>query len=257
MPTKIQAVTTPALSPARQFLKETLEAQQRALVIEEKAKTVVEAAKADVELARAEAASFSDLDEDVVKSRLAALKGEPGAKTPDEIRDARRNRIVAKEDLHAADETLQVAERELADAHENVERVGRLCASHATGILSECATTLIAQWEDVSRKREALSTVLRALMPAPIAEALAMPARENIVQMNVLNAGFPYGDMDDWLKLQRKIGEALARTHGPRDPGPGLARARSYWKQFADSILADPASELGALPDVEELLPSE
>ena len=176
MPAKNQTPTTPTLSPARKLLKETLEAQGRARVLEAKARAVVDAASTAVEQARAEAAAYAEIDEDAVKARLAALKGEPGAKSPEEIAEARRKRLLAKEELLAADLTLQVAQQELDEARGNVARAQKMCASHATGVLSECATDAIAAWQKLNEEREALRTILSALI------MVALPTRDPFAQ---------------------------------------------------------------------------
>lgn len=253
MTTKAQLA--PVNSFAREMLKQTLEAQERARVIEENAAAVAQAAMVAVEQARTDASRFADLDEDAVKSRLAVLKGEAGAKTPEEIRELQRQRVIANEELRAAEATLQVAQRELDDRRGNVERNRKLAASHATSILSECATDVIAAWERANEERERLRLVLQGLMPVIGVPLEIMPAEQqaNIIRDSVTAAGLPYGDLVDWQHVQKKVGGALARRYAPMDAGPGIARARSYWKQYADAVLADPAAEPAPLPSGVEL----
>ncbi len=252
---KNQTNAVPAISLARQALKEALEARQRARVIEEQAGKIVEAARAAVELARGEASNFEGLDEDAVKARMAALKGEPGAKSMEEIRAARRNRAIAQEELDAAEQTLQAAQCELDGACGNVARAQKMAASHATSVLSELATDAIATWERANEERERLRTILLGLMPvigAPL-DMLPESQRSNLIRDSVTTAGLPYGDLPDWMHIQRKLGEALARQYEHREPGPGIAKARGYWKQFADAVLADPNAEPAPLPSSADL----
>ena len=249
----MKAQTQPT-TPARQLLKEALEGKQRAIALEDKAQKVVQAASAAVEQARAEASSFAEVDEDAIKSRLAALKGEQGVKSPEQIREARRKRLLAQEELQGAEEVLQAAERELGEARGNVARAQKMCASHATSVLSELATDAIAAWQKLNEEREALRTILSALVMAEVPlEILSPQQRSSIMQGAVSKAGLPYGDVLDWQHLQEKAGAALAHRYEQPDPGPGIARARTYWAKFADAILADPAAEPAPLPSAAEL----
>jgi len=243
-----------ALSPARLQLQEVLEAKQRAMTLVDKAQKVVDAATEAVERARDEVSRYAEIDEDAVKARLAVLKGEPGAKGPEEIREARRNRALAKEELLSADETLQVAQQELVEAHGNVARATKMCASHATGVIAESATDAIAEWEKLSEERETLRTILDSLITVKVPmNNLSPQQRSDLFQGAVSQAGLPFGDYLDWRRLQEKIGPQLARNFSQPDPGPGIARARAYWAAFADSILADPAAEQEPLPSLLDL----
>lgn len=249
-----QASAVPELSPARQMLKQSLEALQRSLDVERKAGEVVEAASAEVERARAEVSSFAELEEDIVKSRLAALKGQEGTKSPEQIREDRRKRMIAREELHAADETLQVARRELEESRGNVARCQKLCASHATSVISERLRGVVELLAKVSLERERLRTILKAMiLPQGEMGLLLEDQRMRVVRETVTAVGLPCGDPTDWLRIRNTLMEDLTIRYEPQDPGPGLARAVEYWKSFADSILADPAAEQLPLPSVEKL----
>jgi hypothetical protein len=245
----------PALSQARQMLKQTLEAKQRAVDLADKAQAVVDAAHAAVELARSESAKRDETGADVIKERLDALKGERPAKSAEEIRAAQRERIIAKEELLTSDLTLQAAQQEWQQAHGNVARVQKNAASHATAVISECVTDAIAEWDRVNQERERLRTILRSLIMTPgVALDMLKPEQQHqIIQSAVSAAGLPFGDMQDWRYLQDKVGIELSRNFQQPDPGPGIARARAYWATFADSLLQDPAAEQAPLPGAAEL----
>lgn len=250
MATKTQ---TP-LSPARAQLKQTLEAQQRARAIVDKSQKVADAAAMAVEQARAEAAKYDEAHEDVVKSRLAVLKGEEPAKSADEIREARRARLLAKEELLASDQVLEAATRELAEAHGNITRSEKVAASHATAVLSESASDVILAWDQVNQERERLRVILDSLVVARVAlDALKPEQQFQIIHSAVSAAGLPFGDMQDWRHIQDRVGAALSRNYAQPDPGPGIARARGYWSEFASALLADPAVEQPQLPTADVL----
>jgi hypothetical protein len=139
-----QTTTTLDLSPARQSLRQAIEAQARARVLVDKAQAVVDAANAAVEAARAEAVKHDEIGADAIQARLAALKGDPSAKSPAQLREASRNRLIAKEELMAADETLRAAQKELAEYHDNIVRGQKVSNGHATSVLSESVTDVIA-----------------------------------------------------------------------------------------------------------------
>ena len=251
MATKTQ--TAPALSPARTQLKEALEAKKRAVALVDKADAVVDAANVAVEQARAEAVRHHEAAEDVVKSRLAVLKGEPG-KSPDEIREARRAHLLAKEELTASDETLRAAQRELEDSRGNVARSEKVCASHATAAISESASDVISLWDKVNTERERLRVILKCLIMAEGAlDTLPQQQQAEILQAAVVGARLPFGDPQDWKHLLNKVGGALSRNYAPTDPGPSIARARAYWAQFADALLADAGAEQAPLPNADSL----
>ena len=67
------------------------------------------------------------------------------------------------------------------------------------------------------------------------------------------HAGLPFGDALDWRNLQNKVGAELAHRYEQPDPGPGIARARTYWANFASAILADPGACSAPLPSAAEL----
>ncbi len=245
------AAGTSTLSLARQSLEQALEAHARARRIEEQAMVVMQAATAAIEQARAEVADFADLDEDLARSRLAALKGDPNAKKPDEIREARRKRLIAREELEAAEQTLQAAQAELGQAHENTEHARKVCASNATSVISESASVLIQDWHRVNLERENLRMTLRSLVVAGVPlDYYRGSERSRIIQDFVSAAGLPFGYSLDWDHLQRKIGEVLTFNYESQDPAQEINRARAYWKQFADAIMANPQAELPPLPDL-------
>lgn len=237
------------LSPARQSLKDTLEAKQRAIALAGKAEKVYDAARAAAEEALGEAGKYVGVDEDAVKERLAFLKGESGAKSQEEIREARRARIVANEEANAAKLVLQAAQRELEEARGNVDRAQLIANSHATRILSEITTTVIAAWDNVNLEREKLRTVLKTFVMSNVAlETLKPEQRSQIFEGACKAAGLPFGDYRDWEALQNKAGAALSHNYAPQDPGPSIARARAYWASVANAVLENPAAELDRFP---------
>jgi hypothetical protein len=253
MAAKTQTSTAPVLSPARLQLQQILEAQQRAGVLVDKAQKVVEAASAAVDKAWEDSAKYEKQAEDAVASRLAILKGEPG-KSAAQLREASRNRLLAKEELMAADETLRAAERELQESHDNVARAQKACNSHATAVISECATDVIAEWDRLSLERERLRTILRAfILVDGHLDALPAQQQASILESAAVKAGLPWGDYRDYKHLQNKVGAALSRNYAQPDPGPGMTRAMEFWAQFAASLLADPAAEQAPLPSADSL----
>jgi hypothetical protein len=254
MAAKTQTTTAPALSPARLQLQQILEAQQRAGVLVDKAQKVVEAASAAVEEARKESAKHDEIATDAVASRLAILKGEQPAKSPEQLREANRNRIIAKEELLTGDLTLQAAQKELAESHDNVARTAKMAASHATSVLGECVTDTIALWDSVNQERERLRVILDSLVMARVALDMLKPEQQQlIIKSAVVAAGLPYGDAQDWRHLQDKAGSALSRNYAQPDPGPGISRARDFWARYSAALLTNPAAELPALPGASEL----
>jgi hypothetical protein len=258
--TKVQNLTPPPgeLSLARQSLRLSLEAKERARVLAKEAEDVVQAATAAVDEARAEAAKFADLDSEVVKSRLAFLKREPGVKSQEEIRASLNARIIANEELKAAEETLQVAQSELADANGNIARSEKVCASHAISVLSEVASIVSAKLTTVNVERERLRMILQGLMLVTGSENLPESTRANLIMSSASHAGMPVGDFRDWQHLLWKIGEALEvsswrKSLPPLDQATGIASARAYWKQVADAVIADPAADPAPLPSVKDL----
>jgi chromosome segregation ATPase len=252
MATKTQTITT--LSPARQSLKEGLEAQQRARAIVDKAAKVVDAAHAAVERAREDAVKHDEMGADSVKERLALLKGEP-AKSQDEIREARRNRLIAKEELTASDETLRAAQSELEEYRGNVLRGQKTCNSHVTSVISECVTDTIAEFDKVSQELQRLRVILNSLIMTPgVALDMYKPEQQHqIIRDAVSQAGLPMGDAADWRRLQDKCGGALSRNYAQQDPGPGIARARAYWAKFAGELMVDPTIEQAPPPSADVL----
>jgi hypothetical protein len=251
--TPIQTTAAPALSPARARLKEGLEAQQRARAIVDKAAKVVDAAHAAVERAREDAVKHDEMGADSVKERLALLKGEP-AKSQDEIREARRNRLIAKEELTASDETLRAAQSELEEYRGNVLRGQKICNSHVTSVISESVTDVIAEWDKVNAERERLRAILDSLVVTRAPLDLLKPDQQHrVLHDAVVGAKLPWGDMQDWRRLMDKIGLALSHNYAQPDPGPGIARARGYWATFSDALLQDPSAEQPPLPTAAEL----
>lgn len=254
---KIQTPTPavePVLSPARQLLKDVIEAQQRALSLVDKAQKVFNAAAAALEKARAEVDKYEELEGDAVKARLATLKGEPGAKSEEQIRASRRDRLIAKEELLSAELTLQAAQQELTEAHGNFTRGEKVRASHSTSLISEQATEVIALWEQVNEEREKLKTLLSALVMVTVPlQTLSPQKRSDLFQQACMAAGLPFGDVLDWQHLQEKAGMALTRNFAQKDPGPAIARARAYWAQAANLVSTDPAAEPAPLPSAAEL----
>jgi hypothetical protein len=254
MATKTQTSTEPAFSPARLQLQQTLEAQQRAIGLVDKAQKVVDAAGAAVEQARAESVKHDELAADSVKERLALLKGDAGAKTPDQLREARRMRLLAKEELTASDETLQVARQELEEARGNVLRSEKACNSHATAVIGECVTTVIAELDRVNQERERLRVILDSLVVTRAPLDLLKPEQQaNVIHAAVSQAGLPMGDAADWRRLMDKCGGALSRNYAQQDPGPGLARAREYWAKVAGELMVDPTIEQAPPPSADVL----
>jgi hypothetical protein len=243
----------PVLSPARKLLQEVLEAQGRAKALADKAAEVVDAANAALGEARAEVAKYNEANEDVVLSKLAALKGDPSAKSPEQLREARRSRHIAKEEVLEADQVLHAAQQELEEAQGNIARGHKVSASHATAVLSESASDVILAWDQVNQERERLRVILSALIMAPVHDGMPLQQQVNMIQGAVENARLPFGDAQDWKHLQNKVGAALSRNYAQPDPGPGIARGRAYWAQFADAILADPASAQAPLPGADVL----
>jgi hypothetical protein len=175
--------TAPTLSPAREMLKKSLEAETRAISLAAKAQQVLTAAAAEFEQALVNAGKYTNVDEDALASRLAALKGEKVAKTPDEIRAARHQRIAANEEAHACNLVLQAAQREHEQADDDFSRAEKVCASHCTNILGECATNVIAKWDAINAERETLKTTLSALILANInLDVLPQEQRLNILK---------------------------------------------------------------------------
>jgi hypothetical protein len=253
--TQTQTTTAPVLSPARKQLQEVLGAQGRARALADKAAKVVQDAALAVEQARSESVQHDEIAEDAVKSRLAILKGERPAKSPEEIRAAQRNRLIAKEELLASDLTLQAAQQELQEAHDNIARTAKVAASHATSVLGECVTDTIALWDSVNQERERLRVILDSLVMARVALDVLKPEQQHqIIQNAVVGAGLPFGgDAQGWRRIQDKVGGSLSRNYAQPDPGPSIARARAYWAQFADALLEDPAAEQPPLPGAAEL----
>jgi hypothetical protein len=246
-------LATVSLSPARQSLRETLDAQQRARAIVGKAQQVVDAATAALEHARAEAAKYDEAHEDVVRSRLAALKGER-AKSPDEIREHRRARLISQEDVKESEQVLEVAKKELAEAQGNVARSERVTSSATTSVLSESVTAVISDWEKISAERERVRVILNSLILANVhLDALPAAQQANILHDAAVNARLPYGDAVDWKSLQNKVGNSLSRNFSQADPAPSIAKARAFWAKYAGELLSDPAAELPPLPGASEL----
>jgi chromosome segregation ATPase len=251
MATKTQ--TPQVLSTGRRSLKEVIEAQQRAKVLADGAQAVVDAANAALAEARDEAAKYDEAQEDVVRARLAALKGQP-AKSPDEIREHRRARLVAHEEVTACEQVLAAAKQEMEEFRGNVARSAKVCASHCTSVLSEAATDAIALWDKINEQHQALRTILRAFVLAEIhLDALPAQQQVNIIQDAVLSAGLPYGDAQDWKHLQNRVGAALSKNYAQPDPTDSITRARKYWAVFASSLSADASAEQPALPSAAEL----
>ena len=248
-----QTPAAPVLSPARQMLAEVIAAQGRARAIADKASKVVEAAAAAVEQARAEAANADEAHEDSVKLRLDALKGNPAAKNPEQIREARRARLLAKEELTAADETLKAAQQELQDAHGNIARSEKVAASHCVAVISEATTDAIAAWQKDQRGAR-LRAILGSLIMAHI-DLNTVPKEQQlqIIRSMVSQSRLPFGDLEDWKHLQNKVGAALSHNYAPTDTGPSISRSRKYWAQFSEALLADPAAEQPPLPSIAEL----
>ena len=267
MATKTQT-PAPALSPARVLLQQAIEAQGRAKVLEDKAQKVVEAASAALEEARAEAVKYDEAHEDLVQSRLAELKGESPAKSAQEIRESRRARLIAKEELQASDEVLSVAKQELEQAEGNIARTAKVAASHATACLGEAATSVIEQWNTVNQERERLRVILDSLVVARVAldthhviqgtsqiipSTLKAEQQHQVLHDAVVGSKLPWGDYQDWKHLQNKINAALSHDYSQRDPGPGISRGRAFWASFADALLQDPAAEQAPLPSADTL----
>lgn len=238
------------LTPARKALQEALEAKQRAIVLAEKAEKVFAAANSALQQALGEASKYKELDAQDLTARLDALKGDPDAKKRQEtIREARRARIVANEEVTSANLTLQAAQRELQESQENIVRAGKVCASHATGVLSEITTAVIAMWDHANREREVLRVILDSLVMVKLRlETLSPQKRADLFQQATSPSGLPFGNTLDWENLQQKADEALKRSFAQKDPGPGTARARAYWASIANEVLSDPAAELDRFP---------
>jgi hypothetical protein len=250
---RTQAQPAPVLSPARQSLAGALEAKKRAISLVEKAQQVVEAAAAAVEKAREEASKYAEVDGDAVKARLAALKGDPDAKSPEEIRAARTARLVAQEELESANQTLTVAKQELTEAQGEVKRSEMVAASYAVSALSEVASDAIAAWNRINVEREVLRMLLRALVMEPNVslDILKPEQRERLFNTAASQLGLPLAPLE-WERIQNKCGAALAWRY-ENDPGPAIARAGEYWKRFTDAILADANAQPGALPSSQEI----
>jgi hypothetical protein len=244
----------PVLSPAREQLKQVLSAKQRAVALADKASKVVDAAATAVELARAESVKYDEIGADAIQARLDILKGGKG-KSPEEIREAQRNRLIAKEELLTSDLTLQAAKQELELAHGNISRAQRVCNSHATAVISECVTDTIAEFDKVSQELQRLRVILNSLIMTPgVALDIYKPEQQHqIIRDAVSQAGLPMGDAADWRHLQNKVGGALSHNYQQPDPGPGIARARKYWAEFSNALLADPSFEQPQLPGAAEL----
>jgi hypothetical protein len=247
--------TPPALSPARQMLKQALEAQQRATALADKAQKVVEAAATALELARSESAKRDEANEDVIKSRLAELKGERPAKSAEEIRAAQRDRNIAKEELMTSDLTLQAAQRELEEARGNIARGHKVCNSHAISVIRESVNDVIAEWDKVNAERERLMVILDSLVVTRAPLGLLKPEQQHqVLHDAVVGAKLPWGDdMQDWWRLMDHCGAALAHNYRQADAGPGVFRAREYWATFSDALLQNPATEQAPLPGADVL----
>jgi hypothetical protein len=252
MPTKNQTPAAPALSPARQSLKDARESLERVRAIEEKARGVKNAAAAAVEDARNSLAQYAGVDEDLVQSRLAVLKGETSAKSADDLREAQRLRFLAHEELNTSSQTLQLAEKEHEALLGNVERERKEVESRATQVLLERVAEVIALFEEANIRRETLRMTLRGLLLTPGWEALSEPQRSSIIENAASRLGLPYGYPADWQNIQRTVGAALSNHFNP-EPSVGIPRAMAFWKRFADAVLADPAAEPAPLPSAEEL----
>jgi len=252
--TRKDSATEKPLSTARQSLKEALSAEQRAREIEANADKIVRAASAALDEARAVAAQFVGLDEQVVKSRLAALKGESGAKSQEELREAQRRRIIAHEEVSAAESTLAIAQSELAEAGGNIARICKVRDSWAVAVISERVGDVIAALQRVEEQRDALRAILSSLSIGDLPwQQVIEPQRSMAIQSSVSAWGLPFGTSEDWLRLHEKISAALTRTSERKDPASGVARSRAYWKQLADAVLADPSAEPASLPTSEDL----
>ena len=245
--------TQKELSRARISLSETLAAQKRAKAIVDNAQRVVDAASAALEHARAELARFDESHEDVVKSRLAALKGER-AKTPDEIREARRARLLAQEEVLEGELVLAAAKAELAEARGYIAASEKTTASAVTSVIGESVTDIVAQWDRINGERERVRTVLQALILAAVPlDTMSANDQNRILSDAASKARLPYGDVHDWKSLQNRVGLSLNHNFAQADPGPSIAKARAFWARYADSLLNDPAAELPTLPGSSEL----
>jgi hypothetical protein len=244
----------PVLSPARVQLQQALEAQQRARALADTAEAVVAAASTAVEKARAESVKHDEIGADAIQARLDLLKGKPG-KSQDEIREARRNQMIAKEELLASDETLRAARRELEEAHGFIASSQGVCNSHVTSVLGEAVTDVIAEWDKVNQERERLRVILNSLIMTPgVALDMYKPDQSHqIIRDAVSQAGLPMGDYQDWVHLQNKAGGALSRNYAQPDPGPSISRARKYWAEFADALQAKPDLDQPPLPTADTL----
>ena|ERR1700722_6937106 len=93
-------------------------------------------------------------------------------------------------------------------------------------------------------ERERLRVILNSLIMANVA-LNTMPQQQHvqIIQSAVSQAVLPFGDYQDWRRIQDRVGAALSHNFAQPDPGTFIARSRAYWATFADSLLTDPSVE--------------
>lgn len=245
----LTAIETKPLSPARQELREALAGIETARSAFEKAEKVAIDAASELEQCRTGLSVFDDLDEQMAKARLNALKG-ADPKVIDEMREAQRQRVLAKEDLTAAEKTLQLAQGEAANAKDALTGAEKARDRLVALIFSERVDEVIALIEELNSRREGLRSILKGLqMLVPGWEALQPTQLAQLMGAALSNAGLPSAAPEEWIGLELKILGALAdKGNFPGTVGD-LAKRKAEWKEFAEQILVDPAAEADPLLD--------
>lgn len=103
---------------------------------------------------------------------------------------------------------------------------------------------MITYWDKINTERERLWVILNSLIMANVAlDAMPQQQQVQIIQSAVSQAALPFGDYQDWRRIQDRVDAALSHNFAQPDPGPSIARSRAYWVTFADSLLTEPSAE--------------
>ena len=230
----------------RQKLTEAIATATSSREAFESAERILAVAQASVEGAHAAIAEFEGLDEAIAAARLAALKGDASRRLQDLI-SRQRDRLLAKEELAAAESTLELARVEMESARKAAGERQRAIGTAVIAILSEHVQTVEAELEKLEKRRRSLLAFLTGLALTPVGwEYLEPGARDATVARWVENAGFPLAEAGAWSQLIVGILAKLRESGSPRPEAPGPSMP--LWKSFAEAVLQDPTVEAPPLP---------
>jgi hypothetical protein len=172
---------------------------------------------------------------------LSVLKG-ADSRALEETREAQRQRILAKEELIAAEATWRLAEEEAAKAAEVVAEAETARDTAVVTDISEYVEQIASAIEEVNRKRERLRDMLRALQVlSPGWEVLRMEQVKPLMRRALSDAGIPSVAPMTWAPLQYRIANLLADKGVPIGLND-VSGIRAEWARFVTSLIEDPAA---------------